>query len=392
MLDVASVSNSITTEQDRDALPNTAQLKDRGSQRQPELDALRGLMLVLMTLAHLPTHAQLITSQELGFVSDAEGFVFLSAFLTGRIFGRIANESGFPTVIKRLWTRALRLYGYHLFLLGIAFTVVATVAIHTKRPGLEGLLDFYLAHPIHAVGSAVLLVYCPPLLDILPMYIIFLLATPVALYVGSRWSWKMVLIPSGLIWVLAQFGLRTAIHAHMVRSAGLQIPLNEMGAFDLLAWQFLWAVGLCIGAGGLGRIGKVLTSKTSVVAALLVAAAFFLLRHAILHVQFDGALWSGLIDKWHVGALRLLDFSSIAILFAVNRSWLARWLTISPLVLLGKASLEVFCAHLLFCFAALSLVGEGIGSPAWVQLALIATTMIGLYMVARLCANPRTGA
>ena len=392
MLDVASVSNSITTEQDRDALPNTAQLKDRGSQRQPELDALRGLMLVLMTLAHLPTHAQLITSQELGFVSDAEGFVFLSAFLTGRIFGRIANESGFPTVIKRLWTRALRLYGYHLFLLGIAFTVVATVAIHTQRPSLEGLLDFYLAHPIHAVGSAVLLVYCPPLLDILPMYIIFLLATPVALYVGSRWSWKMVLIPSGLIWVLAQFGLRTAIHAHMVRSAGLQIPLNEMGAFDLLAWQFLWAVGLCIGAGGLGSIGKVLTSKTSVIAALLVAAAFFLLRHAILHVQFDGALWSGLIDKWHVGAFRLLDFSSIAILFAVNRSWLARWLTISPLVLLGKASLEVFCAHLLFCFAALSLVGEGIGSPAWVQLALIATTMIGLYMVARLCANPRTGA
>jgi len=33
------------------------------------------------------------------------------------------------------------------------------------------------------------------------MYIIFLLLSPVALYVGSRWSWKLVLIPSGLIWV-----------------------------------------------------------------------------------------------------------------------------------------------------------------------------------------------
>jgi hypothetical protein len=158
---------------DRDTLPHAPQLQGQGSQRQPELDALRGLMLTLMTLAHLPTQAHVLTNQQLGFVTEAEGFVFLSAFLTGRIFGRMANEFPFRTVIKRLWTRALRLYGYHLFLLGIAFTAVATVAVHTKRPGLEGLLDFYLAHPLHAVGSAVLLVYCPPLLDIMPMYIMF---------------------------------------------------------------------------------------------------------------------------------------------------------------------------------------------------------------------------
>src|SRR5260370_40143511 len=42
-----------TTAQVRDARPQ--QLKARGSHRQAELDALRGLMLVLMTLAHLPT-------------------------------------------------------------------------------------------------------------------------------------------------------------------------------------------------------------------------------------------------------------------------------------------------------------------------------------------------
>jgi hypothetical protein len=381
---------TLLTEHDREAIPATTELKARGSQRQPEMDALRGLMLMLMTLAHLPTQAHVVTNQQLGFVTEAEGFVFLSAFLTGRIFGRIANESGFSVVIRRLWTRALRLYGYHLFLLGFAFTVVATVAIHTKRPGLEGLLDFYLAHPIHAVGSAVLLVYCPPLLDILPMYIIFLLATPVALYVGTRWSWNLVLIPSGLIWVFAQFGLRTAIHAHLVQSVGFRMPLNEMGAFDLLAWQFLWAVGLWIGTGASGTVSKVLTSKMSVIAAIVVGAAFFLVRHSILHVHVDGAVWSGFIDKWHLGPLRLLDFSSFAILFAVSRAWLARWLTISPLVSLGKASLEVFCAHLLFCFAALCFVVEGERMPASIQLALIATTLIGLYMVARILGNRRT--
>src|ERR1700686_5570492 len=93
----------LMADQARHAPPNSAQLEVRGSQRLPELDALRGLMLTLMTLAHLPTQAQVITNQQLGFVSEAEGFIFLSAFLTGRIFARIANDSGFTTVIKRLW-------------------------------------------------------------------------------------------------------------------------------------------------------------------------------------------------------------------------------------------------------------------------------------------------
>ena len=379
------------TKLDREAPHSAAQPKARSAQRLPELDALRGLMLTMMTLAHLPTQAQVITNQQLGFVSEAEGFVFLSAFLTGRIFARIASESGFPTVINRLWTRALRLYGYHLLLLGVAFTVVATVAVHTERPGLQGLIDFYLAHPMHAVWTAIVLVYCPPLLDILPMYIIFLLATPIALYLGRRWSWKLVLIPSVLIWLLAQFGLRTAIYTGMVQLAGVRIPLNEMGAFDLLAWQFLWAAGLWIGAGFSTVVFKALTSKMSVIAASLGAAAVFLLRHPLLHVHFGGALWSVLIDKWHLGALRLLDFSSLAILFAVSRSWSARWLTIAPLVSLGKASLEVFCAHLLFCFAALSLIGDGEVLPVWAQSIVIATSFAGLYAVARLSVQTRSG-
>jgi len=89
--------------------------------------------------------------------------------------------------------------------------------------------------------------------------------------------------------------------------------------------------------------------------------------------------------------LRLLDFSSLAIVFAVSRSWLARWLTISPLVSLGKASLEVFCAHLLFCFAALSFVGDGEVLPVWAQFTVIAISFVGLYAVARLSVQTRSG-
>jgi hypothetical protein len=59
------------------------------------------------------------------------------------------------------------LFACHLFLLGIAFTAVAAVASHTGQSSLQGLLDFYLAHRLLAIVSSVMLVYCPPLLDIL---------------------------------------------------------------------------------------------------------------------------------------------------------------------------------------------------------------------------------
>ena len=60
----------------------------------------------------------------------------------------------------------------------------------------------------------------------------------------------------------------------------------------------------------------------------------------------------------------------------------AKWAATAPFVTLGKASLEVFCAHLLFCFAALALVGDGAGLTTMPQVAIIACSLLGLYLVA----------
>jgi len=53
--------------------------------RRWELDALRGLMLVAMTLTHMPTRFSDPAGQPLGFVSAAEGFVMLSAYMAGSV-------------------------------------------------------------------------------------------------------------------------------------------------------------------------------------------------------------------------------------------------------------------------------------------------------------------
>jgi hypothetical protein len=216
-------------------------------QRKPELDALRGLFLVWMTLTHLPTHFSDLVNSPFGFVSSAEGFVFLSALLVARLYIHQAalDEAGLRI---KLWRRALKIYGYHLLMLTLAFTVAASLAVATHRTAIYNLLNFYIAHPFVAVVGSVLLLYCPPLLDILPMYVIFLAGTPLVLSTAVKWGWNRILGLSLAVWLLAQFGLRDVFHDAVVHITHLQIPLQETGAFNLFAWQWIWIAGMWLGA------------------------------------------------------------------------------------------------------------------------------------------------
>src|SRR5262249_39750521 len=118
---------------------------EESMQRRLELDAARGLMLVWMTLTHLPTIASTIANQPFGFVSPAEGFIFLCALFTGRIYSTLAEREGSGSIYRRLWGRTIRLYAYHLALLLFAFLVESRIASRGHRPGLYNLLDFYFA-------------------------------------------------------------------------------------------------------------------------------------------------------------------------------------------------------------------------------------------------------
>src|SRR6202789_4132731 len=89
-------------------------------QRIEELDALRGLMLVWITCTHLPTILSTYVNQPVGFIAATEGFIFLSALFTGRIYFRIAERDGYPAMTRKLCARPLRLYGSHLLLLASA--------------------------------------------------------------------------------------------------------------------------------------------------------------------------------------------------------------------------------------------------------------------------------
>jgi hypothetical protein len=352
--------------------------------RRLELDAARGLMLVWITLTHLPTAASAYVNQPFGFISAAEGFIFLSALFTGRIYLRLAQHDGYPAMTWRLWGRTLRLYGYHALLLAFAFLVAVPIASHGDRPGLHNLLDFYfMVGAKQSITEAALLIYRPPLLDILPMYIIFLMFTSAGLLLSRKIGWKPILWTAFALWALAQFGLRDIAYAFLMRFIPIRIPLHEMGSFDLWAWQFLWISGVWLGVRWAQNDLSIESwAKRVAIPATLIAVACFVLRRAIEHGLQLGAS-EFLFDKWHLGPVRLLDFAAVAALLIVSQSVL-KPLAVRPLVMLGQSSLQVFCVHLLCCFAGLTLLGNASMLSGWQQVALLSGTFAAMLATAKI--------
>ncbi len=352
-------------------------------QRRPELDALRGLFLVWMTLTHLPTRFSDFVNQPIGFVSSAEGFVFLSALLLSRVYMRQAHEDE-SGLRAKLWQRSLKIYAYHLLMLALAFTVAAAYAVTTHRAAIYNLLNFYIAHPFVAIIGSVLLLYCPPLLDILPMYVIFLFFTPLILSSAVRQGWGRILATSGVFWLFAQFGLRDLVHNIIVHVTHLPIPLQETGAFNLFAWQAIWIAGLWLGAKSAMGDMPLRRIPGYVVAVCALVCLFFIgIRHEWLGPHLTQQALGMKLDKWQIGPLRVINLVTFTIVFYWLRKYVLRAVSVEPFLTLGKASLHVFCAHVFFVFVGLALLYSDVPElHGWPALALLAVTFAGLVLVA----------
>ncbi|HZD78014.1 MAG TPA: OpgC domain-containing protein [Acidobacteriaceae bacterium] len=363
---------------------SVAMVKSMQLPRKPEFDALRGLFLVWMTLTHLPTRISDLVNQPFGFISSAEGFVFLSALLVGRVYMRQATENA-GQLRSRLWKRALRVYAYHVSLLLLAFTFAAAFAVYRHHAALEHLLDFYIAHPAVAIVGSLLLIYCPPLLDILPMYVIFLLASPLAFSIAVKRSWLPVIAGSTALWLLAQFGLRAIVQHSIVSVTHLPIPLQQWGAFNLFAWQWVWIMGMWMGARSVeGELPLHRLPKWTTWVAGAVCLFFVGVRHDWLGANLTQEHLTILVDKWQLGPLRVLNIIAfVCVLYSLRGA--VRWvISREPFITLGRASIEVFCAHLLFVFVGLALLyGEVPQLHGVYALSLLTATFIGLLYVAQ---------
>jgi len=357
--------------------------------RQWEVDALRGLMLVLMTLTHLSSRLTDPMGQPFGFVSAAEGFVLMSAYMAGLVYGRRAYRDGIEAMQRAFRQRALKVYMSQATTLLFLFTVITAVGLRSDQAAIKNLASYYLQQPHTAFLTALLLIYEPPLLDILPMYVLFMVVSPWALAFALRHGWRGVMATSAVIWLLSQFGLSEWVYQGTVALTGLPVPFTEMGSFDTLSWQFLWMFGLWMGASRNAPAAQPLQFPNWAIALAVVVALYGLhWRHEGLNGQapFGGDMQLNMLfDKWRLGPLRLLNLLALGILTVrfgpalLHRLPRQRWLEA-----IGSASLQVFCAHLVAVLLVLAVFGDNqLARPRWGDVLLLLGVFGALYGVAR---------
>jgi len=357
--------------------------------RRWELDVLRGLMLVMMFVTHLPTRFSSMLGQPLGYVSAAEGFVMLSAFMAGMIYTGKAERDGIPAMRNAFLARALKIYACHSALLLLLFTVIAALGVLRDEPALMNLIGFYLEQPLAGLIGGLLLIYNPPLLDILPLYIVLMLVSPLILEQGLKRGWRGIFAISIALWIATQFNISESLYATLVFVTDLQVPYKETGAFETFAWQFLWVLGLWMGM--LTATGQMKNRKpfplALIAACVGIAIPLLIWRHIAGQVPVGGeSVINHLFDKWHLGPLRLINFFALLVLVMHFGDWLKTHVPrMRFLETLGAASLPVFCMHLVVVLLALSMFGESTPERSvWIDVALVAGGLVCLYLTALL--------
>jgi len=302
------------------------------------LDAVRGLFLVIMAGVHVPSPVSHGLQQPFGFTSAAEGFIFLSACLAGLVYGKAYRKSGWQAMSHKVWNRAKLVYIVHLAVL--LPVMLAAWAYSGQITPLANHFHEFLVHPWGSLILLPLLLHQPPLFDILPLYVVLLVATPLVFASARRHGWGLVLAFSALGWLAAQWQ-----SACFPFDSAALLPVR-WGSFNLFSWQFLWIAGLALGETSFRR--QTLPQNIRVVLgglAAVVVLTGFCARHGIIPCPLTSPEHYFWIDKWTLGPLRLLNFSAWVVLLLVWNPRPPGWL-LGPTALLGRHSLAVFALHL----------------------------------------------
>src|SRR5450755_1146345 len=152
-------------------------------ERDLRLDLFRGIGLWMIFPDHIPD--DFVAWLTLYGFSDAdEFFVFISGHLAGYIYGPIVQAGNFLAALKRLWTRVWQMYVAHIMLFLLFTAQIARTVRKFDNPMYadEFNVHNFLQHPDVLIEQALTLRYKPVDLDVLPLYITLIAASPLILW------------------------------------------------------------------------------------------------------------------------------------------------------------------------------------------------------------------
>lgn len=317
--------------------------------RDYRIDFWRGVALVMIFLNHVPGNIFApMTTRNFGVSDSAELFVLLAGVAAGIAYDPRKPSPVFPNTILKTFSRAWKIYAAHIITCIVCIGVmVASAYIFQEPKWLEthGLKSFFDSPELGMLGLATL-GFQPAYLNILPMYVVFMLALPL-LVLTARFSVVLLFCLSALLYL--------STHAYGLRLS--TFPDRGAWFFNPLAWQFLFVIGYCLSI--LARSGAALRFRPwlffSAVAYLLFCLIIvrFALWPANDLLTLPRMLWQ--FEKQNLDLPRILHVLALA--YVVIQLPVHKWMSTlgrdNVLVTFGRHSLAVFCIG-----SVLSIIGQ----------------------------------
>jgi len=325
--------------------------------RDVRLDIVRGLLQLSIFASHATGSVvgAWFIHGAWGFSDSSEQFIFLSGFTLGSVFARKEARDGWRAATGDLLRRVWRLYRIHMLVFALFGALMAAMSL-TLLPGEATARGWapLLANPLQAVPGAVLMLFQPDFMGILPTFVWCMLLLPLFAALGPRFGTAALLLPALLYGAVWLFGL-----------AMPPLPAGDGIAFNPFAWQLLYLTGAWLGARAL-RYGRALSlprpwdQALTAAAAALVLGAFWvkLSWHGLLPLPAPDPMTSRIDWKPDLAPVRALHAFALAWLVARFVPRAANWMDTTPgrwLGRIGRWSLEVFCLGIFLSWAAATL-------------------------------------
>ena len=252
-------------------------------ERDLRLDLYRGLGLWMIFLDHIPDDVVgWLTLRNYGFSDAAEFFVFISGYLAGYIYGPVIQTGNFLAATKRLLVRAWHLYIAHILLFLVFTAQIARAARKFDNPMYKDEFNVanFLAHPDELIWQALTMRYKPVDLDVLPLFIVLVLASPLVLWCLVRRP-NLTLLGSAILYVLARwFDWNLASY-----------PPGTHWYFNPYAWQLMFFLGAWCAIGGAAKIWFLIQSRAALVisVAWILFALFIVMTWHSAFLEFAGS-------------------------------------------------------------------------------------------------------
>ncbi|MBU9697304.1 OpgC domain-containing protein [Rhodobacteraceae bacterium HSP-20] len=327
------------------------------STRDPRLDVFRGLCLVMIFINHVPGNVyENLTSRNFGFSDAAEGFVLMSGIAAGLAYSADFRDRSLRlwTGLARVWRRVWTLYLVHITTTLAALAAASAVALWLNDSEIlfENQMKWVWMDPLRTFVGLTLLTHQFGYINILPLYLVLLAASPLLLF--AAWRRPLLLMgASVLLWLCAGI-----FHLSLPN-----FPSKGGWFFNPLTWQVIFVTGLLTGVAL--RDGR---RFVPVRRWLQIATGLFLL-YAAVSVQVPAVskmtgytLWLAketfhlpwnltAFDKTFVTAPRLLHILALAYFLstfpAIRRACAHR--LAAPFELLGRQALPVFALGSVLC-------------------------------------------